>query len=154
LETIAVWIARGRGSEAAGPEARAAWRAEAYSDSTLSTASKRNEVDSALSRLAAVLCERGGLVGASCAQFGGYGCLVEARRPGGAAKIAEKRTFGSEKAAIAGMATDLRSPDTVSTIEPSTRQKQRRPLPGAWITSLGCRNCVRRQSLLGELPYR
>jgi hypothetical protein len=39
--------------EARGYEARAAWRAEAYLDSTLSTASKRNEVDAALSRLAA-----------------------------------------------------------------------------------------------------
>ena len=36
-----------------GYEACAAWRAEAYLDSTLSTATKRNEVDAALSRLAA-----------------------------------------------------------------------------------------------------
>jgi hypothetical protein len=39
--------------EGRGYEARAAWRAEAYLDSTLSTANKRNEVDAALSRLAA-----------------------------------------------------------------------------------------------------
>jgi hypothetical protein len=39
--------------EGRGYEARAAWRAEAYLDSTVSTASKRNEVDAALSRLAA-----------------------------------------------------------------------------------------------------
>ena len=39
--------------EARGYEARAAWRAEAYLNSTVSTASKRNEVDMGLSRLAA-----------------------------------------------------------------------------------------------------
>ena len=39
--------------EARGYETRAAWRAEAYLDSTLSTASKRNEVDMGLSRLVA-----------------------------------------------------------------------------------------------------
>jgi hypothetical protein len=39
--------------EAHGYEARAAWRAEAYLGSTVSTASKRNEVDIGLSRLAA-----------------------------------------------------------------------------------------------------
>jgi len=39
--------------EALGYETRVAWRAEAYLNSTLSTASKGNEVDMGLSRLAA-----------------------------------------------------------------------------------------------------
>jgi hypothetical protein len=40
-------------SEARGYKAREAWRAEAYLDSTVSTASERNAVDAGLSRLAA-----------------------------------------------------------------------------------------------------
>jgi hypothetical protein len=39
-------------SEARGYKAREAWRAEAYLNSTVSTASKRNAVDAGLSRLA------------------------------------------------------------------------------------------------------
>jgi hypothetical protein len=40
-------------SEARGYKAREAWRAEAYLNSTVSTASERNAVDAGLSRLAA-----------------------------------------------------------------------------------------------------
>ena len=40
-------------SEARGYKAREGWRAEAYLDSTVSTATERNAVDAGLSRLAA-----------------------------------------------------------------------------------------------------
>jgi hypothetical protein len=45
-------------SEARGYKARGAWRAEAYWDSAMSTASERNAADAGLSRLAAELLLR------------------------------------------------------------------------------------------------
>jgi uncharacterized protein with HEPN domain len=57
IEEILAWIfhkgSKREASEARGYKAREGWRAEAYLDSTVSTASERNEVDAGLSRLAA-----------------------------------------------------------------------------------------------------
>ena len=55
-KALAAYLPRGRGERRQKPVAtrrREAWRAEAYWNSTVSTASKRNAVDAGLSRLAA-----------------------------------------------------------------------------------------------------
>ena len=53
LARFSYTASRREAGEARGYKARAAWRAEAYLSSTVSTTSKRNEVDMGLSRLVA-----------------------------------------------------------------------------------------------------